>query len=127
MKIAQFVSCLVVLILCSCASTIKSSKGSATGGTYALSSEQAEEVIIQAMKKHFTKGITRVSSPHPGLTARFAYLLDYLDITLMMVEKEKGYSFEIRTQGTAVVTGNIKATNLLRAVEKLAEAKEKSN
>ena len=126
MKIAQFASCLVVLILCSCASTIKSSKGS-TGGTYTLSSEQAEEVIIQAMKKHFTKGITRVSSPHPGLTARFAYLLDYLDITLMMVEKEKGYSFEIRTQGTAVVTGNIKATNLLRAVEKLAEAKEKSN
>ena len=126
MKIAQFASCLVVLILCSCASTIKSGKGG-TGGTYALSSEQAEEVIIQAMKKHFTKGITRVSSPHPGLTARFAYLLDYLDITLMMVEKEKGYSFEIRTQGTAVVTGNIKATNLLRTVEKLAEAKEKSN
>ena len=125
MKIAQFASCLVVLILCSCA-TIKSSKGG-TGGTYALSSEQAEEVIIQAMKKHFTKGITRVSSPHPGLTARFAYLLDYLDITLMMLEKEKGYSFEIRTQGTAVVTGNIKATNLLRAVEELAEAKEKSN
>ena len=126
MKIAQFVSCLVVLILCSCASTIKSDKGG-TGGTYTLSSEQAEEVIIQAMKKHFTKGITRVSSPHPGLTARFAYLLDYLDITLMMVEKEKGYSFEIRTQGTAVVTGNIKAANLLSTVEKLADAKEKSN
>ena len=82
------------------------------------------EIAQIAMKEEFEENqVIRLTEPQLGFKARWAYLLDYLDISIFVVEHgQKGYSFEIKTEGTALVSGNVKAQNIMRKAKALAES-----
>ena len=137
---------IIILTFASCATTLKSNKYG-DSGLYALTSDKMIEIAQIAMKEEFEENqisrltepewtkdmnfdpkfeenqLSRLTEPQLGFKARWEYLLDYLDISIYVVEHgEKGYSFEIKTDGTALVTGNIKAQNIMRKAKALADS-----
>jgi hypothetical protein len=124
-KINIFFAVITALLLSSCATTMKSNKSDGSG-TFRISAQDADEIALSAMRSEFSPDkISKLAPPNIGYYARFSYFLDHMDITIFAIKQSDGsYSFEMSNKGSAVVTGNMKASSILKEASRLAKAKE---
>ena len=124
-KTPVLLALIIALFLSSCATTMKSNKSDGSG-TFKINAKDADEIALSAMRSEFSpEKISKLAPPQIGYYARFAYLLDHMDITIFAIKQTDGsYSFEMSNKGSAVVTGNMKASSILKKASSLARAKE---
>jgi hypothetical protein len=111
-------------LISACATTSNSNKKYGEAGIYKITAQQADKIAYRAMLSGFSaEKIQKITLPSNGYTATMSFLLDSQDITLMVVEHDEGYSFNMKSKGTMLVSGNIKADQIFKKAMKLAKEK----
>lgn len=117
--------------LSACGGTIDTASRSG-GNFYVMTTEQAENVMKEAMTKNFQRQpISNVSVPNFGYTAEIFFALDRHAITLTAVPassidgngaRVSGYYFSVDHFGSMPLTGGSRARAVLADAQSIAEA-----
>lgn len=122
-----------------CSTTRSTSKLSDAQGSsryiYAVTSEQADKIIVEAMKIQFSNSsILKVELPYKGYFVNERFLLDSHEFTARMIPATArdrqgklidGFYFEVIDSGTMLISGSVRASNLLDKIIEIANKSAK--
>ena len=109
----------------------QASADASTHYMYPMTAEQADKVLIEAMKYQFPDApIVRVELPYRGYFVTQRFLLDSHDFTSRMIPVKgseqngktvDGFYFEVLDAGTMLISGSVRASSLFDKIIAIAD------